>query len=112
MTDGSPDAGVVEVPRSLWTGRLDFDLLNGRGWRVATVEIVVRLDHVTLWSGNRTIAVMDRDLFGEWLFRPEEVFEIDDVAWSVQGAHTCITLDGSRSYIVPEETVEQLRGVI
>lgn len=112
MPDSSSDGPMVEVPRSLWAGRLDFDLLNGRGWRVAYVEIVIRLDFLTLWSGNRTLAVMGRDLFGQWLFHPDLAFEIDDVAWSVQGAYMCLTLDGSRSYVVPAEMVEQLRGVI
>jgi hypothetical protein len=112
MTDSQSALRTVEVPRSAWTGRLDFDLFNGRGWRVATVEVVVRIDNVTLWWANRTIAVMDRELFGQWLVRPDRVFAIDDVVWSVQGPHTCITIDNGISYAIPRDAVEQLLGVI
>jgi hypothetical protein len=112
MPDSTPVTSVVDVPRSSWTGRLEFDLLNGRGWRVATVEMVVRIDEISMWCGNRTIAVMDRDAFGEWLIHPERPFEIDDVAWSVQEPYVCITIDGSLSYPVPHDTVQQLLGVI
>ncbi len=112
MPDRTPAPSMVEVPRSSWTGRLDFDLSNGRGWRVATIEAVVRIDDITLWCGERTIAVMDREAFGEWLIQPIVPFEIDDVAWSVQEPHVCITIDGSMSYPVPHETVQQLLGVV
>jgi hypothetical protein len=103
---------MVQVPRSAWTGRLEFDVLNQRGWRIATLEIVVRIDIVTLWCANRTLAVMDRDLFGQWLVRPDRAFAIDDVVWSAQGPHTCISIDNGPSYAVPRGTVEQLLGVI
>jgi hypothetical protein len=107
-----PTVSRVEVPRSLWTGRLELDLLNGRGSRVDTLELAIRIDTVTVWRLNRTLAVMDRDAFGQWLVDPVKVYAIDDVAWSAQGPHLCISIDNAVSCIVPEETVAQLLGVI
>jgi hypothetical protein len=113
MPDSTPVRSVVDVPRSSWTGRLEFDLLNGRGWRVATAEMVIRIDDITVWCGNRTLAVMDRERFGEWLLHPgASLFEIDDIAWSVREPYVCITIDGSMSYPVPHETVQHLLGVV
>src|SRR4051812_19833557 len=65
----SPDLGPMH-----WTGRMEFDLSDAQGWRIGTVEIVIRIDHLSLWFGNRTLAVMDRDLFREWLIDPGEPF--------------------------------------
>jgi hypothetical protein len=112
MTEGMPVNRVVGTPRSPWTGRLDFDLLNRLGWRVAIVEVVVRIESVTVWCGSRTLAVMDRELFREWLVHPRRVLEIDDVSWSVQESCTCITIDGSAAHVVPAETVRDLVAVI
>jgi hypothetical protein len=112
MPDSTRPNSVVDVPRSSWIGRMEFDLLNGRGWRVDTVEMVVRIDDISLWCGNRTIAVMDRELFGEWLIHPRWPYEIDDVVWSVQDPYVCITIDSSTTYPVPHDTVQQLLGVV
>jgi hypothetical protein len=112
IPDSESTTAVVEVPCPAWTGRLEFDLRNRRGRQVDTVEVVVRIDNVTLWSANRTLAVMDREVFGWWLIHPERVLTIDDVAWSVQDVHVCITLDNCSSYVVPEATIAQLMAVI
>jgi hypothetical protein len=98
----------VDVLPAHWTGRLDFDLHNGRGWRVGTVEIVVRVDILTLWYGNRTLAVMDRDLFREWLIHPTAPFAVDDVIWFAQDELTGLTIDGSISYPVPGSIIDYL----
>ena len=37
------------------TGRPEFDLRSGPGRHADTVEVVVRIDNVTLWSANRTL---------------------------------------------------------
>jgi len=94
-----------------WTGRLDFDLTDSRGWRVGTIEVVVRIDTVTLWFGNRTLAVMHRESFKHWLMRPVVPFEFDDVVWFMQGTTTCLTIDGSNSYAVPDPIVDHLFAV-
>jgi hypothetical protein len=114
MPDSMPRPDVVAVPSSqqLWTGRIDFGLMNGRGWRVGTAEVVVRIDTVSLWWANRTLAVMDRDAFGAWLVSNEPLFDIDDVVWSKQGPLTVLTIDNRNSYVVPRNVVEQFLGVI
>jgi hypothetical protein len=112
MSESMPAGRLADVPRTVWTGRLDFDLKNERGWRVAAVEVITRIESVTVWSGSRTLAVMDRELFREWLIHPRQPLEVDDVTWSVQGSDMCITMDGSASYVVPADTVRQLVAVI
>jgi hypothetical protein len=112
MTDTTRPGPILEAPPTLWTGRLEFDLTNGRGWRVGTVEVVVRIDTLTLWYGNRTLAVLDREGFREWLIHPVAPYQIDDVTWSMQGVLTCITVDGSLSYAVPGGIVDHLGATI
>jgi hypothetical protein len=112
MSEDVPTSWPVEVPYSVWTGRLEFDLMGERGWRVAIVEIVVRIESVTLWCGNRTLAVLDREAFREWLIHPRQELVMDDVAWSVRDSDTWITVDGSVAYLVPEATVRHLVAVI
>jgi hypothetical protein len=108
-----PARRVVQLAPPVWTGRLEFDLINARGWRVDVVDVVVRIDSVTLWSENRTLAVMDRDRFRGWLIqRPEEPFGVDDVTWSVQESITYIAVEGSIAYVVAAETVKKLREAV
>ena len=100
------------VSESLWTGRMEMDLTNSRGQWVGTVEVVVRLDDVSLWYGNRTLAVIDRLTFREWLIRPDLPFGIDDVVWVMLGTATCLTIDGSAPYSVAADAVTHLVSVI
>jgi hypothetical protein len=97
---------------ALWTGRIDVDLLNGRGWQVGSVEFVVRIESITVWLQNRTLAVMDRDLFRSWLNRPLSPFDIDDLLWSVEDDVTCLMIDRSHQYLIPEPVARQLTLVI
>ncbi len=95
-----------------WTGRLEIELFNERAWRVGIVEVVIRIDSVTLWSRNWTLAVMDRDRFRRWLTQPRERFEIDDVTWSVTDSTVYVAVGGSIPYAIPPETVQKLVDVI
>ncbi|MBT0770419.1 hypothetical protein KIH74_15860 [Kineosporia sp. J2-2] len=107
----TPRTPVNPHPPVQWTGRLEFDLTDSRGWRVGTIEVVVRIDTVTLWYGNRTLAVMHRESFKHWLMRPVVPFEFDDVVWYMQGTTTCLTIDGANSYAVPDPIVDHLFAV-
>jgi hypothetical protein len=108
------NAGVKDVSSSTmdWIGRMEFDLSDDKGWRIGTVEIVIRTDHVSLWFGNRTLAVMDRDLFRSWLVNPGEPFGIDDVTWSMDDDGTLLTIDDSETYAIPNPLVEHLVQVV
>jgi len=101
-----------EVGEMHWTGRMEFDLSDAQGWRIGTVEIVIRIDHLSLWYGNRTLAVMDRDQFREWLIDPEEPFGIDDVVWSMDAVGTLLTIDDSATYAIPNPVVQHLVQVV
>jgi len=103
----SPNVGPMH-----WTGRMEFDLSDAQGWRIGTVEIVIRIDHLSLWFGNRTLAVMDRDLFREWLVDPAEPFGIDDVTWSMDEVGTLLTIDDSATYAIPNPVVQHLVQVV
>jgi hypothetical protein len=112
MSDRNSAARNLEVDPMEWTGRMEFDLSNDHGFPVGTVEVVVRIDHLSLWYGNRTLAVMDRDLFRRWLIDPETPFQIDDVMWSVEEEATHLTIDDSVSYAIPQAIVEYLIAVV
>lgn len=111
QTPRTPITSMTAHPPVQWTGRLEFDLTDSRGWRVGTIEVVVRIDTVTLWYGNRTLAVMHRESFKHWLMRPVVPFEFDDVVWFMQGTTTCLTIDGANSYAVPDPIVDHLFAV-
>jgi hypothetical protein len=112
MIDRHSAARLPEIGPMHWTGRLEFDLSNDQGWRIGTIEIVVRIDHVSLWFGNRTLAVMDRDMFREWLMDHEEPFGIDDVTWSMDDDGTLLTIDESATYAIPNPVVQHLVQVV
>lgn len=95
-----------------WTGRTDFDLIDEQGRRVGTVEIVIRMDHLSLWFGNRTLAVIDRETFREWLDDPEEPFWVDDVMWTIHDAGGELTIDDAASYKIPDALVQHLVQVV
>ena len=102
-----PDVGPMH-----WTGRMEFDLSDAQGRRIGTVEIVIRIDHLSLWFGNRTLAVMDRDLFREWLIDPADPFGIDDVTWSMDEVGTLLTIDDAATYAIPNPVVQHLVQVV
>jgi hypothetical protein len=108
------NAGEKHVSGSTmdWIGRMEFDLSDDQGWPIGTVEIVIRTDHLSLWFGNRTLAVMDRDLFREWLVDPGEPFGIDDVTWSMDDDGTLLTIDESETYAIPNPLVQHLVQVV
>jgi hypothetical protein len=113
MSDwNSAAARNLEVDPMEWTGRMEFDLSNDQGFPNGTVEVVVRIDHLSLWYGNRTLAVMDRDLFRQWLIDPVKPFQIDDVMWSIDEEATHLTIDESVSYAIPPAIVEYLIAVV
>ena len=112
MSNQNSAARNLEVDPMEWTGRMEFDLSNDQGWRVGTVEVVVRIDHLSLWFGNRTLAVMDRDQFRDWLIDPVQPFAIDDVMWSMEGDVTHLTIDDAKSYAIPGPLIDYLVQVV
>jgi hypothetical protein len=112
MLDPYRAARNLEVDPMEWTGRTEFDLADDHGMRIGTVEIVIRIDHLSLWFGNRTLAVIDRDTFRQWLFNPEEPFYIDDVMWSLGEAGAYLTIDDAVTYPIPDPLVQHLVQVV
>jgi hypothetical protein len=101
-----------EPDQALWTGRLDIDLTEDYGQRIGTVEIVVRIDIVTLWFGNRTLAVIDRDSMREWLIHPARPLVIDDVVWISEAGITYLSIDYSPGYPVAGPLIDFLVAVL
>ena len=101
-----------DTPTALWTGRLDIDLSNGHSQHIGTVELVVRIDTLTLWYGNRTLAVVDRDTFREWLIHPGRPYEIDDVIWTAQGTDSYLSIDRSTPYAISSAVIDHLVAII
>ena len=95
----------------LWTGRCTF-VLTGRPGPSEAIDLNCSREDVIVWLGGRTLAVIDRDVMREWLFRPHEPLVVDDLAWSVESGVTCLTLFEGEPRAVPAETVQQLMVVI
>jgi hypothetical protein len=95
-----------------WTGRIGFDLADDQRWPTRTVEIVFRIDHLSVWVGNRTLAVIDRDTFREWLTDPEEPFFVDDVMWVISDTGAYLTIDDSIAHPIPGALVQHLVQVV
>ena len=83
-----------------WTGRTELDLINARGWRAGSVELDLHLDFLTVRHQGRTLAVIDRERFREWLVHPREAMVADDVTWFTQTGLTCVTMNERSTYVV------------
>ena len=95
-----------------WTGELLLDLRNGRDWSTGDAELSVRRDTVVLRHQGRGLAVLDRELFADWLSLAEpEPLAVDDVVWQVQVGITFMTV-GHSWYRVGAESLSTLVGVI
>src|SRR5689334_8551072 len=97
----------------LWCGRVEFDLLNGRGWRAGTVVLTVRRDHVDVYLDEwRHLACIEREWFREWLVRPWEPLTEDDLVLSVEAGVTCLSFDGSIKYAMPDDVTTLLTAEV
>jgi hypothetical protein len=112
MLDPNSAARNLEIDPMEWTGRMEFDPIDAQGRSVGTVEIVIRMDHLSLWFGNRTLAVIDRDTFREWLRDPENSFFVDDVMWTISDSGAHLTIDDSPPYAIPGALVQHLVQVV
>ena len=112
MPDRTTTATVTQLPQPLWTGRLDFELINRRGWTVATIDVVVRIDTIELWHVNRSIAVIDRNEYRAWLDNPHWAFASYEVVWTLRGPNACISIDHGPTYPVDPNVMGKLRKVV
>lgn len=85
-----------------WVGWLEADL------GVATLEISLRRDIVSLSIGTRNLAVVDRDALRGWFQRPAQPMSVDDVLFVLVDAQLCVRLDGAGPYPLPTGVVSQL----
>jgi hypothetical protein len=95
-----------------WTGQIEFDLRNGRGWQVGTIEVRCDPNTITLAFESRPLAVLDRETFRGWLLDPGVPLAVDGIIWSIQSKLTCLTIDGNLTYVVPEQIVRRLVAVV
>jgi hypothetical protein len=96
----------------MWTGELVLDLRNGQDWSAADAELSLRRDTVLLRHEGRNLAVLDRDLFRDWLIQTEpEPLMVDDVVWSVQVGITFMAA-GKVAFRVSPESLSTLVSVI
>jgi hypothetical protein len=105
-------ASAVGITLRGWTGQIEFDLRNGRGWRVGTVRISLDGERLILVFESRTLAIIDRAVFRDWLVDPSTPLAVGRVIWSIQSGRTCLTFNGSLIYAVPERIVERLNTVV
>ncbi|GLY32561.1 hypothetical protein [Kineosporia sp. NBRC 101731] len=89
-------------------GRADIAVGDELSGLVVWLEFVFRSYDITVWSGRRTLAVMDRDHFAAWLDGGADLV-IDDLAWSRQGGRALLTIDGHHTYPLDHETLAVLK---
>jgi hypothetical protein len=104
--------GPTEVETASWLGRLDFDLADEHGALIGKIEMVVRTENITMWYGSRTLAVMDREVFRQWLVRPFDQLPIHDLVWFVAEDTLYLTIDDGVTYAVPNSITMKLVTVI
>ena len=88
-------------------GRKEVFISDDESRCVLVLEFVFRSDDITVWHGGRTLAVMGRSEFVDWLWRGG-VYVMDDLAWNVEGHATLLTIDGHHTYMVDGTTVAEL----
>ncbi|MCE0540726.1 hypothetical protein LWF15_35060 [Kineosporia rhizophila] len=83
--------------------------------RGTQVEVQVRMDLVTVWQGNRTLAVLQRSVLAAWLWqaRPPSPLGIDDIVLSYEGpACLSITIDGRRPCHIKHKQLLRLAHLV
>jgi hypothetical protein len=133
MLHSTSDTSRADLGPRTWTGYLEFPVVHGRG-RSVIVHLAVHLDDITFYVRDHTMAVMDRDLFRNWLHDHDpRTFQVDQVAWVVRASQVWITIQHSGvpivsashgtvsdpvlssrsvSYLVLPDTVQCLRQVM
>jgi hypothetical protein len=96
----------------IWTGRIDFDLVDQDGLRFGHIELVVRLDVVSIWWDSTSLGVLDREALRSWLRRPSESLTQDDVRLHWQADALFLQAHAGPLHAVPHTTVAQLRGAL
>lgn len=106
-----PCSGIISTLR---TGRVELPLVNGRGYNTGVaVTAAVMDDLVILWAGDRTLAVLHRGPFADWLWRPSGRRLIqDDIVLYDHDGRLGLTIDEEAAYFVDDQAVETLRSVI
>jgi hypothetical protein len=92
------------APVSAWTGRDEFDLRSESGESHGLMEIIVRLDTVSMWT-RRLVAEIDRDELRAWLLQRRQEFAVHDVVWTVHRGRIAIRLPDAGPYPVPDRVV-------
>jgi hypothetical protein len=75
------------------------------------LEFEFRAEDITVRRGERTLAVMDRHDFVAWLWKGGELVA-GELAWSVQGEATFLTVGGRRRFVVDGPTIVQLARIV
>jgi hypothetical protein len=88
-------------------GREEILVSEDGACSVLVLEFVFRSEDITVWHGSRTLAVMDRISFVEWLWYGGD-YVVDDLAWTVEGQSVLLAISGHRTYAIDGPTVELL----
>jgi hypothetical protein len=96
----------------MWTGRATLIRIIEHGKVAEVIEVAARRDHVTVWQGNRTLAVMDRDAFGAWLLTGTGEYAVDDLVWTLDARGLALTVDGVTRYELRAEMATWLAAVM
>jgi hypothetical protein len=100
------------MPDTVWTGRLEFDVLSPSGCSLGLVEIVVKREDLEVRFADRNLAVLDRRALRHWLRNPSHPYSMDDVTWSARGRARLLALDQAPPSVIPPRIVSRLHAVV
>lgn len=94
------------------SARVSVGLTTWSRHHVATIELDIRLDSISVWCGYIEYALMGRDEFRNWLDNPESMFAVDQVVWSMRGEDLCISLNSGPTYPIGRDMISHVHDVI
>lgn len=104
------------LPRQPYAGEIDFHLMNGRNWYVATIVIVAEPDTVTIRritppDTNAVLATIPRNEFRLWILRPLYPLVAGKTYWT-HDSGVNLTLYTGLTYQLPADVTTRLRELM
>lgn len=96
----------------LWTGSLTCGLVDSEWQSHGAVELMLERDFVTVWSGDRKLAMIDRQRFRSWFADTTVPFQRHDVTFVAMDGWVGLAIDDAPAlWLVPEDAARLAAAV-
>jgi hypothetical protein len=102
----------MDDARAPWSGRFEFQLIDGTGKPVLRIDIVLRRDVVTIWDGDANLAMIDRDWLRAWLGSDGSPVERHDLVIAVVDTWIAFGIAGGPPLWLTPADALRLRAVL